>query len=255
MNREENSRVHREFEKFYAAHPEYRIQANHQIFLDAAEQDGGSEVLTAEWMELQLDSLRGELAVLPETPAEGLNKFMTENPWYDCAANRQMIAQRVHETYETVQQAVSVLQNQLAFDRAIFDEVSAQAEVEERAALIEEIALDFSADKSTQEIQRTKLQHVPIEALRSKVREIQERRRYRSMSPSALRSYLRERREQAAPAPAELPAEITRQQITKMSPEQIRSLIQRYGKPQVDERLGYVKPEIVGNVRNVNFQI
>jgi len=242
-------------ERFYAKYPQYRIQANHRIFLNAAEQDGGSEVLTAEWMELQLDSLGGQLAVLLETPAEGLDRFMSENPWYACEANRQIIAQRVHDTYETVQQAASVLQNQLALDQAVFDEVSALREAEERTALIEEIVVDYSPGRITQDIQRNNLQYQTIEALRSKAEEIRERKRYRQMSTLELRSYLRERREQAAPAPVELPAEITRQQITQMPPEQIRALIQRYGKDQVDQRLGYVKPEFGGTTRNVNIQI
>jgi len=41
----------------------------------------------------------------------------------------------------------------------------------------------------------------------------------------------------------------------QMSSEQIRALIQRYGQEQVDQRLGYVEPEIGGTVRNVNIQI
>ena len=56
--REESKRVHHEMERFYQKYPKLRCQANHKAFLDAAQQDGGTEIVTAEWLELQLDLSR-----------------------------------------------------------------------------------------------------------------------------------------------------------------------------------------------------
>jgi hypothetical protein len=113
-------------EKFYSKFPQYRIQANHQIFLDAAEEDGGSERLTAEWMELQLDSLRGQLAVLQHTPDDQLNDFMAEHRSLDCEANRKMIAQHIQENYGSVEQAASDLSGQLAVNQSMADDEAAK---------------------------------------------------------------------------------------------------------------------------------
>lgn len=56
MDRDESSRVHHEFEKFYAKHPELeKIIANHEMFLARAEEEGGSEVLDHKWLEQQLN--------------------------------------------------------------------------------------------------------------------------------------------------------------------------------------------------------
>jgi len=166
-----------------------------------------------------------------------------------------MIRKRIHETYESVDHAVSALAGQLSIDRQVQEKQLARQEIEERAAFIEEIASDYSRDPNTQDIQRNKLQFQSTEALRGMLQNIQERRSLALLTPEQLRAAIRQRREWTAPAPSELPTEITRQQIKQMSPEQIRALIQRYGKPQVDKRLGYVKPEISGTVRNVNIQI
>jgi hypothetical protein len=144
--REESSRVYKEFEKFYSKFPQYRIQANHEIFLVAASADGGSEVLTAEWMELQLDSLRGQLAVLQETPAQQLDAFMKQHPALDCTANRRFIADHIHQNYGTVEQAVSALGNQLAFNQDVADEHAAQKQTQER-----EDRKDFLLNRATPE--------------------------------------------------------------------------------------------------------
>lgn len=86
-----------------------------------------------------MDSLK--LAMLSETPEEALNKFIRENPAYDFQANREIILERVHQTHETVQQAVTALHNQLAFNQEVYDADSAKKEAEERVALTEEIVL------------------------------------------------------------------------------------------------------------------
>jgi hypothetical protein len=255
VSREESSRIHHEFEKFYAKYPQLRVQANHQIFLNAAEEDGGSEVLTAEWMELQLDSLRGQLAVLQETPDEALNRFIRENPAYDSEANRQIIAQRIRQTNETVQQAVFALETQLAFNQEVASEHTAQLEQQERAALVEEIALDYSPVEFAQNLQRRKLRHLDIEWLRAKAQEIKARRHFRSMTKEELKMHLRHQRDQNTPAPLELPAEFTPEKIRSLSVEEIKKLNRIYGHDVVNARLGYVKPEIGGMVRIVNMEI
>jgi type IV secretory pathway VirJ component len=279
MTRAESSRVYKEFEEFYDKHPRLRLQANHQIFLDAAEQDGGSEVLTAEWMELQMDSLK--LAMLSETPEEALNKFIRENPAYDCEANRQIILQRIRETRETIPQAVAALRNQLAFDEDIANEQIAENEKKERTALIDEIALDYSPFQHAQDIQRQKLQHLPIEQLRADVQVIRDRKRFRQMTKEQLKEHIRQQRgEQPTPALPELPKYIQRADLValllsadgsgsnlpvelvdgktfKSGKEAFKYLCEKYSYDEVNKRLGtFTAPrQIAGHVRQVRLEI
>lgn len=255
MDRQESKRVHHEMERFYQKHPEYKIQANHIIFLDAAEEDGGSELLTAEWMELQLDSLRGQLALLKETPAQALDKFMRAHPELNCIANRNLIAEYIQKNYGTVEQAVTALADRLAVYQDIADEQLAQQQAQERASLIEEIVADYSPSQFAQDVQRKKLQGFSIERLQAKAQEIRDRRFFRSMSKEELKAYLRQQRDLNTPAPLELPAEITADAIKRMDPNEIRRLNRIYGRDVVNARLGYVKPEIGGDVRQVNLVI
>jgi len=218
---------------------------------------GGTEMFTVENSILWLDdpALRSRLAVLSETPDQALDKFMEQNPAYDCEGNRQAIAQRVRQTNETVKQAVLGLGTQLAFNQEVASEHTAQLEQQERAALIEEIALDYSPVEFAQNLQRRKLQHVDIEYLRAKTQEIKDRRHFRSMSKEDLRKHLRHQRDQNTPATLELPAEYTPEKIRSLSVEEIKRLNRIYGHDVVNARLGYIKPEIGGMVRHVNMEI
>jgi hypothetical protein len=45
--------------------------------------------------------------------------------------------------------------------------------------------------------------------------------------------------------------EYTRETIKAMSPDEIRKLVRVYGNDQVNRRLGYIKPEIGGFVREI----
>jgi hypothetical protein len=78
ISREESRRLHSEFEKFYAVHPEYRVQANHGQWIEIANENGGTETLSKEQMELWLSdpSLRNRLAKLKTIPADDLNSFL-----------------------------------------------------------------------------------------------------------------------------------------------------------------------------------
>jgi hypothetical protein len=234
-------------ETFYQKFPQYKIQANHRIFLDAAEQDGGSEVLTAEWMELQLDSLHGQLAVR-QNPVDALNHLMQENPGFDCLANRQIILQRVRDTNEAVNEAVTALKGHLAFNQDAHSEHATQLEQQaiERRAQLEQQERVALIDK---------LRHVPIESLRTAAQEVRERKAFRDMSVEQLREYTRKQREQTSPAAApQLPAEVTAQKIKAMSPDEIRRLNRVYGQDAVNTRLGYVKPVIGGLVRDIRLE-
>jgi hypothetical protein len=236
VSREESSRIHREMERFYQKFPKYRIQANHQMFLSAAEQDGGSEVLTAEWMELQLDSLRGQLAVLQETPDEALNKFIAENPAYDCEANRQLIAQRVRETHETVQQAVSALQ--LAFNQEVADEHTAQKEAVEREELARYISKVYSLAPYGQEMEYKKIVGASMEYLRSRATQIRLNSEMRLKSKQELKGVIHHEadRRRAALNPV-LPEEITAQAIRSASSAQIYEWNKRFGYKLLNQRL------------------
>jgi hypothetical protein len=275
-SKQESKRVHHEMECFYQKYPKLRCQANHKAFLDAAEQDGGSEVLTAEWMELQMDSLK--LAVLSETPEEALDKFLAENPAYNFESNRQFILQRIRDTRETVQQAVSALHSQLAFNEEIANEQIAQNEAKERAALIEEIALDYSPFEHAKNLQREKLQHLPIATLRADVQVIRDRKRFRQMSKEELKAHIRQQRgEQPSPAVPELPKYIQRDELLallnsadgsgfpelvgrktfKNGKEAFQFVCEKYGFDNVNRRLGTytAPPEIAGRVRNIRMEI
>lgn len=239
MDTAESSRVHQEMERFYRKHPEYRVQANHQIFIEAAEQDGGSERLTAEWMELQLDSLRGSLAVLSETPQGQLDKFMLQNPAYDCAANRQLIQDHIRKHYGTVEQAVSALYRQLAFSQDVADEISAQQETIEREELVDLIARNYSLSPHAQAHYReTVLKRATIEELRTMGRNYDLRKHYRAMSDKDLKQEARQDadRRRSALQPS-LPSEITAEVIRRASSRQIYDWQIRYGNELLNARL------------------
>jgi hypothetical protein len=213
-------------------------------------------------MSLWLDVLKGQLAVLRETPDEALNNFMQDNPAYECSANRALIAERVHQTNSSVSQAVQSLGNRLAFNQNAHAVHNAQleqqaavrsAEMEqyERNVCIEEIALDWSRDAFSQNVKRAKLNYLPTEMLRSQAQEVRDRRALRGLNAFELREHLSKAR-QTTPAPAvELPVEYTRETIKAMSPDEIRKLVRVYGNDQVNRRLGYIKPEIGGFVREI----
>ncbi len=139
--RAESSRVHHEMERFYASHPEYRIQANHKMFTDYAESLGGTEYLSAVSMaEWASGPLRSQLAVLREpreTPQQALDDFMAEHRSLDCEANRQLITD-VLGNYESVEEAVSVeqavsdLSGQLAVNQSMADEEAAKKQQQQK---------------------------------------------------------------------------------------------------------------------------
>lgn len=195
------------------------------------------------------------LAVLEQTPNEALQSFMEKNPWYDCAANREIISKRIIRTHESVGQAVAALANQLAFNREIADANRVRKEADERAALIEEIVLDYSPVPHAQQLHRHKLRGVPTSNLQTMAEEIRDRKRFRQMSKDELKKYLRQQREQNTPAALELPAEFTPEKIRNLSVEDIKNLNRVYGRDVVNQRLGYIKPEIGGLVRTVSVEI
>ena len=242
MSRAESQRVHHEFEKFYWKYPKLKMQANHQIFLQAAEAAGGSEVLTAEWLELQLDSLRGQLGVMRETPQEALDNFMQANPGFECGANRALILQRVQRTNESVHQAAVALGNQLAFNQEVADEIKAQSEAQERPGLIEEIVLDHSLVRATQDNYRRRLQaaNLSIESLRQTAQEIRDRQAFRKMSKEDLRKILRD----ANPPQADtLPEKYSREHLIFLANtdlEAFKNVCKRWGQTLVNARLAEV---------------
>jgi len=242
MSRSESQRVHHEFEKFYQKYPHLKMQANHQIFLQAAEQDGGSEVLTAEWLELQLDSLGAQLGVMRETPQEALDKFMQANPALECGANRALILRRVQQTNQSVQQAVYALSNQLAVNQDVADEIKAQSEAQERPKLIEEIVQDYSLDQATQDNHRSRLQaaNPSIEALRKTAQEIRDRQSFRKMSKAELRGIIRGANQ---PQAQELPARYTREHLLLLANTDLdafKNIVKRFGQTLVNARLAEI---------------
>lgn len=248
VSREENSRVHREMEKFYKNFPRLKFQGNHQRFLDFAEQHGGSEMLTAENMELWLDDPALGVSRLAETADEAFEKFFRKYPAYNLEATRLALTEHIRPrliTSDSLRQGFAELKSQLPFDRDIAAEHSvllaqqerahaALLEQQERASLIEEIVRDYSPDKLGQDNYRRMLQapYNTIEMLRSKGQEIKERRAARQMSKEQLREIVR-----GNPTPAlVLPAEYTPARIRSLKAEEIRNLNKRYGSA-VNERL------------------
>jgi type IV secretory pathway VirJ component len=264
-------------ERFYQKYPKLRCQANHKAFLDAAEQDGGTVVVTMEWMELVKDSL--QLATLSGTPEEALDKFIEANPAYAFQANRRLILERIRETRETVQQAVSALHNQLAFNQEIANEQITKNEATERAVLIAEIALDYSPVEHAQSLQRQKLQHLSIEQLRTDAQLIRDRKRFQKMSKEELKQHIRQQREQQPSlALPELPPYIRRADLLallnsadgsnlpvelldgrnfKNGKEAFRFICEKFGYDAVNKCLGTytAPPQIAGNVRQVRLEI
>jgi len=192
-SREESSRIHREFERFYAKYPQLRIQANHQMFLNAAEQDGGSETLTAEWLELQLDSLRGQLAVLSETPDEAFEKLFAQYPAFNFESNRRALSEHIRPrpvTSENLKQAFAELRTKLPFDKEVASEHTAQLaqqereelarkETQEREDLARYIANVYAqgVPGHAQELQYKKMLGASTEYLRNRAAEIREKTR------------------------------------------------------------------------------
>jgi hypothetical protein len=241
MERQESKRIHHEMEKFYAKYPQYRVQANHQYFLDAAEQDGGSEVLTAEWMELQLDGLRDQLAVLRELPSQAIDQFMHQNPALDTMANRQLIQQQM-KNYGTVEQAVEALAANLSFDQQVADQHQQQQEVEERARLVDILAKSHSIFPQAQDRYRyTTLRRASLDELRLMHHNLELRRKYEAMSPEELkRTAKQESAARAVNVDPVLPQEITASVIRQASSRQVFAWQQRYGNKLLNDRLAGV---------------
>jgi hypothetical protein len=248
VSREESSRIYKSFRAFYQKFPLYDVRANDSIFLDAAEQDGGSEVLTAEWLELVLDSLRGRLVVLSQTAAQTANdaieNWAKQNPGYDCIANRQAIAERLsqqqeHMNTDSVAQAFNELHQSLAFNSEIYEEHVQQQLAAEREQLIDLLARNHSLSPLAQDQYRnTTLKRASIEDLRQMGRNYELRKRFNSMSDKDLKQEARQDadRRRAALQPS-LPSEITAQAIRAASSRQIYEWQQRYGNELLNARL------------------
>jgi hypothetical protein len=240
MDRAESSRIYKSFRGFYQKYPLYDVRANDSVILDWADQCGGRELISDRQLELWLDDpqLRNRLAVLRETPAQALDQFMEQNPGYDCLANRQMLVQQMEQNYQSVEQAVSVLRNQLAFNAGIAAEHSAHLEQQERSQMVEIIVRDYSHNSGVQDQQRNKLERASIDELRQQAEQIRLRKHFASMSKEDLKRVLREeadrRRQSLNPV---LPSEITASVIRAASPAQINDWRKRYGYDLLNQRL------------------
>jgi hypothetical protein len=235
----ESNRIYKEFQRLYQLRPELNIRANDKMFLKYE----GPELFTAENAILWLDNpeFRNSLAVMRETPSEALDNFMQANPGFACESNRRLILARVGQTNESVQQAAIALNNQkqLAFNQDVVDELRAKAEAEERPLLIEEIVLDFSLDKPTQDDHRKKLQaaSLPIETLRQRAQEIRDRHAFRKMSKEDLRKIVRGSNKLQV---QELPAQYTREHLLMLANTDInafKEVCNRWGHETVNARL------------------
>jgi len=240
--RQESKRVHHEMEKFYVAHPEYRIQANHQIFTNYAESLGGTEYLSvASMTEWASGPLRGQLAVLQETPNEAFEKFFAEYPAYNFEASRRALAEHISPrpvSSDTLRQAFSELKNQLPFDADIASQHLAQKEAVERASLIDKIVLDYSRSGFAQDNYRKTLERVTLEQLRLKAQNIEARKHFGAMSTEDLKHVVRQDadRRRAGLNPT-LPIEISAETIRSASSGQLYDWNKRYGYAVLNDRL------------------
>jgi hypothetical protein len=252
----ESQRIYKEFQRLYALKPELDVRANDRLFLDWE----GEDAFTAENAILWLDNpqFRSQLAVLREpreTLEQAISGYMKQNPALSSDANRQMILERINWSHETVQEAVSALGNQLSFNQEVADEHQQQQAMQARESLIEELVQDHSSLSWNQNIYRQKLQRYSTESLQAKAQEVRDRKFFRSMSKDELKAHLRNLREQQAPTAPQLPAEYTVERIKSLSVQEIKNLNNRYGRDVVNARLGYVKPQIQGDVRIVNMEM
>src|ERR1700722_5021523 len=157
----ESQRVYKEFQRLYKLKPEFNVRANDKFFLDYAKQSGGTEAFDAEAAILWLDdpALRQQLVTLAETPDQAFDRFFSTFPAFAFDANRKVLEAYISThrwvmTFDNLKEAARHVE--LAVDQQIVNDQMAQQEQEERAALIEEIALDHSRDQYGQSIQRKK---------------------------------------------------------------------------------------------------
>jgi energy-converting hydrogenase A subunit M len=76
---------------------------------------------------------------------------MQQNPELDCQANRQMIAEDAKWNDRTVQESISALGNQLAFNQDVADKHTAQQLAAEREQLIDLLARNHSLSPLAQD--------------------------------------------------------------------------------------------------------
>jgi hypothetical protein len=258
--REESKRIYHEFRKFYDKHPLYNSRSNDDIFLDYAEQCGGRELISAEQLELWLDSLKGKLAVMSETPAEALAKFMAENPAYACEANGRMLVQHLRQhgqpiILQKIKEAFAEIKNQLAFNQEVADERARTLEAKEREELARYISKTYGRTTATQDLKYRELMRTSTQYLRDRAAEIREKTRLTSMSKNEVKAEIGAIRKTETYRFDVLPDTVTAEYIKHAKPEELSSLIQHYGADALNARLGYVKPELDALVRTVRLPL
>jgi hypothetical protein len=131
-----------------------------------------------------------------------IHRFLESRPELNFEANRNIIRSYLNghpATAENIELAIRSLGSDLAvkpqglIDAQAADEAERQRQQEEqeREELLEEIIQDYSRDKFSQDIQKTKLKYATTPALREKVQTIHDRKRFRAMPPDELKQYLR----------------------------------------------------------------
>jgi len=244
MSTEESRQFH-EMTKFFERHPELKNTANAHMLHDWAKSSGGEELISVEWLELQLENpeLRNSLAVQTprETSEQATYRWLTENPAQNCKANEQMILERLSWSDETVEQAVAALGNQLAFNQEVHEEHISQLEQQEREQLVDLLARNHSLSPMAQQMYRNgTLKRASLEELRQMGRNHELRKQFTSISDQALKHVAHQeavqRRAQHIPDRI-LPVEITAQVIRAASSRQVYEWQNRYGNELLNARL------------------
>jgi len=242
--RSENSRQYKSIQELFARRPELGTTANAHVLTEWAEENGGKELISADWFESQLQNpeLVKRLGVLSVTPQSQFDDYMSAHPWLDNHANRILIAERMTREKQSVEEVVESLGRNLAFNREVFDDHATRQAVEEREQLVQMIVSDYSLNQGVQNEQTKKLERASIEQLRQRAQEIQNRKYYRQFTSDQLKHVLRQESERRILAlQPVLPAEITASAIKAASPAQIEIWRQRWGWDLLNQRLNETK--------------